>query len=93
MQIDELIARIAAGEAAFDEVEVSEGSLAGFTLRRLSLRRARLVGIDLRGTDLTGVDLHGAHLDSVDLRGAHLFRANLSSRFVDLEGVRERPGG
>ena len=98
MRADELIERIAAGESAFDEVELSEGSLAGIALRRVSLRRARLIGLDLRGADLTGADLQGALLDGIDLRGAHLFRRDAPEspddprRFVGREPARGRPG-
>ena len=60
-------------------------------LRRMSFRKARLIGLDLADADLGGCDFRDAVFEGGSLRGANMKGArfdNADLRETDLGGVR-----
>jgi uncharacterized protein YjbI with pentapeptide repeats len=81
MEIKHYLSLLKQDVEAWNQWRKGEGeiiSLAGVQLRRASLRRALLSGIDLSGADLTQADLRRAFLCNASLIGADLTQADLS---------------
>ena len=75
--VDRFLARYAAGEREFAEIDLSETDLSGINLTLADLQSALLVWTNLQEASLYHVNLLGAKLRHANLKNAKLRSANL----------------
>lgn len=84
--------------SSFREANLHGGDLQNANLEATDLTDASLIGADLRGAHLKGATLKGAQLATADLRGADLtgvrdWQLIRSASYLNIDGVRNAPGG